>query len=118
MKDLGLDKTEKWEGRFKMNGYSLILSFFLFRVVFLGVLLIMYVIPTMANYDYVEADKNVGWFKISFFERYIMQALYVLIYVLNIFWFYQLIAGAIKFIRNQGQPSQSNNESKHNGAYI
>lgn len=64
MKDLGVDETAKWHRRFIVNGYLLVVTFFLARVLFLGVLLAMYVIPTLINYDYAEAIEDIGWFKV------------------------------------------------------
>ena len=50
-----LDLSEKYKTLFKMNGYSLLVSFFLCRIVFLGIMLAFYVIPVMFNYDYEQA---------------------------------------------------------------
>lgn len=46
------------------NGIFLLLSFFLARVLFLGVFLGCYVIPAFFNYPYKEAAKQLGWFKV------------------------------------------------------
>ena len=51
-KDLNLDEDEKYKKLFILNGYLLIFSFFFTRIIFLGIILIFYLIPVMYTYDY------------------------------------------------------------------
>ena len=46
------------------NGILLLSTFFLFRVVFLGVFLGAYIIPVIITYPYVKVAKEIGWVKI------------------------------------------------------
>lgn len=49
---------------FVINGYALITSFFVSRIVFQGVLLIFYLIPVLLNYDYKTAIDEIGVLKV------------------------------------------------------
>ena len=49
MKDLKIDKSEKYQHKFFINGLALNISFFLLRIVFLGVLLCAYILPTLIH---------------------------------------------------------------------
>ena len=96
MKELGIDESpEKWRYRFKINGYMLIITFFLARVVFLGVILAAYVLPTLINYKYDQAIKDLGWFKVRWAQT--LMILFLMLYFLNLYWFYKLIKMARRF---------------------
>ena len=49
MKDLKIDKSDKYAPKFFWNGLILNITFFIFRVIFLGVLLVKYIVPTLLN---------------------------------------------------------------------
>ena len=90
MKEFEVDNiSEKWKLRFKINGYMLVLTFFLARVVFLGIILINYVIPTLINYDYSTAIKDNGWFKVRWAQT--LMILFLMLYLLNLYWFYKIL---------------------------
>ena len=84
---------------FKANGIALIISFFISRILFMGFLLIGYVGPIFLNYDYAQAEKEIGVIKVTWGRT--MMFLYGLLYILNIFWFSKLIQGYKKFIKAQ-----------------
>ena len=48
----------------QINSFLLVFTFFLSRIVYLGILLVMYIIPVLIDYDYEKAAQEVGWFKI------------------------------------------------------
>ena len=64
MKDLKIDQSEKYVKKFLWNGLALNISFFIFRVVYMSILLFMYIIPTIISYDYEEAIESLGEFKV------------------------------------------------------
>jgi len=51
MKDLGLDKNKKWIGWYGLNGTLLLLTFFICRILYFGVLLFKYAIPFLMSMD-------------------------------------------------------------------
>lgn len=50
--ELGIDKSKEYIKRFKINGILLMSTFFVGRVLFLGVILGKYLLPAFINYDY------------------------------------------------------------------
>lgn len=64
MVEMGMDNNLKYASKYKINGILLLITFFLGRVVFMGMILVFYLIPIMINYDYATAISEVGWFKI------------------------------------------------------
>ena len=72
-----------------VNGYALIASFFISRIVFQGVLLVWYVVPVLFNYDYETAIQEIGEIKVRWAQA--LMFLYFLLYLMNIFWFTKLI---------------------------
>ena len=87
MKELGTIESNK---RFNYwNGIFLLGTFFLLRIVFLGVFLGAYIIPTVITYPYKKTAAEIGWFKVRWAQT--LMVLFVLLYLLNIFWFTKLI---------------------------
>lgn len=101
MKELDMDNEDKYKSLYEWNGISLVCSFFLSRIVFLGIVIIGYVLPTIFNYDYDSAIKDVGWIKIRWAQ--LTMILYIGLYLLNIFWFYKLVQGARRYRRAQAK---------------
>ena len=60
MKELNIDDDEKYKTIFVTNGICLMISFFLSRIIFLGVIIFGFVVPTIIYYDYDSARKDVG----------------------------------------------------------
>ena len=52
---MGLDKKPEWRRVNLINGVMLIVTFFIFRIVWFGILLFMYLIPFLMNMDQEEA---------------------------------------------------------------
>jgi hypothetical protein len=86
MKETGFDESHFL---FKMNGFSLLLSFFISRILFLGIILVFYVLPVFLYYDYDQAAQDIGWMKVKWGQ--LLLILFNLLYILNIFWFSKLI---------------------------
>ena len=103
--ELGLTKTKKWAPWYKCNGILVLITFFMWRVCFLGFILIRYIIPTLINYDYEEAFQNIGWAKMQF-EK-VLLVIFILLWGLNIFWFYKLVSQALKMTK---QPDEGQSE--------
>ena len=62
MKELGtLETSVKFN---YWNGIFLISTFFITRIVFLGVFLGAYIIPVVITYPYKKTAAIVGWFKV------------------------------------------------------
>jgi hypothetical protein len=62
MKELGtLEKKVRYN---YWNGIFLISTFFIFRIIFLGVLLGAYIIPILISYPYKKTAAEIGWYKI------------------------------------------------------
>ena len=99
MKDLKIDQSEKYSHLFFLNGLALNLSFFLLRIVFLGFFLCNYIIPTLFNQDYVELINDLGEFRVRWEQG--MLGLFLILYLLNIYWFIGMVKGSYKFIKDQ-----------------
>ena len=90
MKYVGLD-TKKPK-LFMANGIVLLISFFLCRVVFMAILIGLYIVPVIRNYDFVEAEKELGYIKLKWAQS--LPILFAILYILNLYWFGKLIHGA------------------------
>lgn len=99
MKDLKIDKSEKYQHKFMINGLALNISFFLLRIVFLGILLCAYILPTLIHQDYEEMISSLGEFKVRWEQG--MLGLFFILYFLNIFWFITMVKGSYDFLQNQ-----------------
>lgn len=96
MKDLKIDRSEKWAPRFFWNGLMLNITFFFFRVVFLGMLLGVYILPTLITLDYAEAIEALGEWKVRWEQG--MLGLFMVLYILNLYWFVTMIKGSYAFV--------------------
>jgi hypothetical protein len=87
LKELGqLETRQKFN---YYNGIFLISTFFILRIVFLGVFLGGYIIPVVISYPYKKTAEEIGWFKVRWAQA--LMLLFVVLYILNIFWFTKLI---------------------------
>ena len=95
MKELNLEEHEKYKQLFVVNGFLLMLTFFLSRIVFLGVMTFAYLLPTVFSYDYESARRDVGIVKVVWAQ--LLMILFFGLYFLNMFWFYKLYQGYKKY---------------------
>lgn len=97
MKELGeLDKRKTYN---YWNGILLLSTFFIFRILFIGVFLGAYIIPLLITYPYDKTAAEIGWLKVRWAQT--LMVMFVLLYILNIFWFKKLILGYRKYRRTQ-----------------
>ena len=87
MKYVGLDS--KKPKLYLANGIVLIVSFFFSRVVFMGLLIWLQIVPVIRDYDYVQAEKELGWFMLKWAQS--LPILFAILYFLNLYWFVKLI---------------------------
>ena len=99
MKDLKIDTSQKYGQKFLINGLALNISFFMLRIVFMGILLCAYILPTLIHQDYQEMIISLGEFKVRWEQG--MLGLYFILYFLNVFWFITMVRGSYKFVQNQ-----------------
>jgi len=99
MKDLKIDGKPQWANKFMVNGLMLNISFFLSRVVFLTILLAMYIIPTLVEYDYDEGIASIGEFRIRWMQ--VMLGLFMVLYLMNMYWFVSIIKGSIAHLKSK-----------------
>jgi len=124
MKSYGSDKT--WIKSFTLNGTLLLVTFFLTRVLYFGILLFKYVFPFLKNMDYTEATESIGWVRVNCIN--VLLTLIIGLYCLNIFWFYAIVKGYLNYFRNgedneiedakkkkkrDSEDSDSDDESEH-----
>lgn len=76
-------------------------SFFLSRILFLGVITIGYLFPTIVRYDYDSAIKDVGEMKVRWAQ--LLMILFFGLYLLNIFWFHKMVQGFKRYRLAQAQ---------------
>mmetsp|Transcript_16468 Transcript_16468/g.27959 ORF Transcript_16468/g.27959 Transcript_16468/m.27959 type:complete len:292 (+) Transcript_16468:171-1046(+) len=97
MLNLKLDKDPKYKKFYVGNGIVLVVTFFLTRVLFMGVLLLFYMVPLMFSFDYTLAIAQIGLWRIVL--AYTLLILFGFLYVLNIFWFGKMFSGLLKFLK-------------------
>lgn len=95
MLEMGVGSDIKWVSRFKLNGILLMATFFLGRVLFLGVILGKYLLPTFIEYDYEQAFEDIGEGKMRWAQCLLI--MFIILYFLNLFWFYKLVAGFLRY---------------------
>lgn len=91
LKELGLSEKPDYKFKNQLNGYFLMGSYFLARVVFIGLILIFYVIPALFDYPYDKVAKEIGWFKVRWAQT--LMVLFLALYIMNIYWFTKLVQG-------------------------
>ena len=62
MREMSLDEKPEWKTVYSVNGYLLVGSFFLCRVIWFGFLVFKYTLPFLLyKMDYEEAMQSLGW---------------------------------------------------------
>lgn len=105
MKETGADKRNT--KCFLYNGYLLVLSFFLCRVVFLTWFTFWMCLPNYFNYNYTEMYQDYGG--LTFAYTHFLALLYMLIYAINLWWFYRLVKGARRYLQ-ENKPEAAGDE--------
>ena len=94
MKYVGLDVSKP--KLYLYNGLVLIISLFLCRVVFMGLVIGLYIVPVLREYDFVALEKELGWWKVKWAQS--LTILFCLLYLLNIYWFIKIVHGACQHV--------------------
>ena len=105
------EKTES--NAYLVNGISMLVSFFIFRVLFYTYMIFWGVIP----FDFVDSEANWKLYPQSqHYFIFFLQFCYLCMYFLNLYWFWLILSGVLKAVglmkddgvRTQSTPKKCN----------
>ena len=109
MKECKIDKS--YAKSFLYNGYTLLFTFFLFRAVYLTVMSFWYVAPWYFNkYNLDVQLQDYSYFEVAITN--IMFGFYWVLYLMNLWWFYKLVTGAMKFLKESKEEKSDDYKRK------
>ena len=97
---------------YEYNGYMLVLTFFISRIVYMGWLIAWMTIPGIATIDMTGDSKSIVIY------TWISAVIYPLLYFLNLFWFYKMIKGAIALIWPPEENSDNKNDTEEKASLL
>jgi hypothetical protein len=89
MKELSILDDPNHAKFFLYNGVMLVITFFLSRIVYLAIIIVGYVLPSLFYYDYEGASKEIGWVKVKWVQTPMIG--YFMLYIMNVYWFYKIL---------------------------
>ena len=92
MKELSIIDDPKYATFYFYNAVTLVITFFISRIVYLAIILVGYLLPSLFYYDYQDAFKEIGWIKVRWAQT--LMICYFVLYIMNVYWFYKIIKAA------------------------